>query len=147
MLAVLFSVGDDTYALPSASVIEVVPRLELRAVASAPLWLAGLARVRGAIVPIIDLSARIANRAASTVLSTRIALVRVSPAPRAVGVLAERMTGTARLSSDAAFRTLSLPDAPYLGDVMLDDGRLVQLVRPDKLFTGDIAEMLFAETA
>lgn len=147
MLVVLFQVGQARYALPSRDVIEVVPRLELRTLASAPAWLAGLAHVRGEIVPVIDLVARLEQRPASPVLSSRIALVRVATrrGPSVLGVLAERMTGTARLGAAGTYRSIALPDAPFLGEVRLDGGQLVQLLRPELLCTEDVEQILFAE--
>lgn len=146
MLVVLFRVGSQAYALPSRDVLEVVPRVALRPLAGAPPWLAGLARVRGEIVPVIDLVARLDQRPASPVLSSRIALVRVATrqGPAVLGILAERMTGTARLAEEGAFRSLALPDAPFLGEVRLGDGQLVQLLRPGQLCTADVEQVIFS---
>lgn len=147
MLVVLFEANDQTYALPAGEVIEVLPSLALRDVPASPAWLAGLACVRAAVVPVVDLSARLGGRPARAALSTRIALVRrAGREGAAVGLLAEKMTGTARVEQVGALRSLAVPDAPFLGDVVLDDGRMIQLVRPQHLLlSADIEALLFEE--
>ena len=55
MLLLVFRVAGDAYAVEAARVVEVVPRVELRALPHAPEALAGLFRYRGRMVPVIDL--------------------------------------------------------------------------------------------
>ncbi len=146
MLVVLFQATQQSYGLPATEVLEVIPRVSLRSVAGAPFWLAGLGNVRGQIVPVVDLAARLAERPAAAALSSRIALVRrAGPGSPLVGLLAERMTGTAQVAAQQAFRTLTLPHAPYLGEVFLEDGRMIQLIRPNDLLGEDIEHLLFGE--
>jgi chemotaxis-related protein WspB len=144
LLVVLFQATQQIYGLPAAEVLEVIPRVSLRSVAGAPFWLAGLGSVRGQIVPIVDLAARLAERPTAVALSSRIALVRRrGPGSPLVGLLAERMTRTAQVSTQRAFRTLTLPHAPYLGEVFLEDGRMIQMIRPGDLLGEDIERLLF----
>ena len=48
-------VGEERYALPSASVVEVVPSVALRPVPGTPPEVAGLLAYRGRVVPVVDL--------------------------------------------------------------------------------------------
>lgn len=47
MIHLLFSIGNDRYALESSQVVEVVPRVELWQVPKAPAYVAGVFRYRG----------------------------------------------------------------------------------------------------
>jgi chemotaxis-related protein WspB len=145
MLVVLLHVGAEVYGLPASSVLEIVPRMELCPIPLAPPWLSGMARLRGEIVPVVDLALRLAGRAASRNLGTRIAIVShvVRGVSRTLGVMAERLTSTARVSLEGAFDSLALPDAPFLGEVVTDTDRLVQLVRPAFLVPPELDEVLY----
>jgi chemotaxis-related protein WspB len=146
MLVVLLQANQQLYALPAGEVVEVVPLVELHPIRRAPPWLVGFANLRGVVAPVLDLPSLLGERPAPRVLGTRIALLRVQAGPHPLlGLLAERMIGTARLSPHSAFRTLSLPEAPYLGEVLLDDGRLVQMLRPRHLLSPDVQQTLFLQ--
>ena len=66
MLLLVFRVAGDPYAIEATRVVEVVPRVELRALPHArPEALAGLFRYRGQMVPVIDLGVLLGSRAKS----------------------------------------------------------------------------------
>ena len=56
-LFLVFRIGSERYALQATEVAEVLPRLPLKPIAQAPHWVAGVFAYRGAVVPVIDLSA------------------------------------------------------------------------------------------
>ncbi|MGD1056377.1 MAG: chemotaxis protein CheW, partial [Solirubrobacteraceae bacterium] len=56
---VVFSLGDEEYALPITQVQEIVRYTEPRAVASETAWIRGVISLRGKIVPVFDLGARL----------------------------------------------------------------------------------------
>jgi purine-binding chemotaxis protein CheW len=56
---VVFSLGDDEYALPIGQVQEIIRYTEPRSVASDAPWIRGVISLRGKIVPVCDLSARL----------------------------------------------------------------------------------------
>jgi len=56
-LFLVFHIGHERYALKATEVAEVLPRLPLKPIAHAPRWVAGIFAHRGAMVPVIDLSA------------------------------------------------------------------------------------------
>ncbi|MGO9759763.1 MAG: chemotaxis protein CheW [Solirubrobacteraceae bacterium] len=55
---VIFSLGDEEYGLPIALVQEIVRYREPRAVASETAWIRGVISLRGKILPVFDLAAR-----------------------------------------------------------------------------------------
>jgi chemotaxis-related protein WspB len=143
-------VGEERYALPSASVVEVVPAVQLRAVPGTPPEVAGLLAYRGRVVPVVDLPRLFGRGAAPSRFSTRIAVcdldgasrpigegpTQVAVRRRLVGVLAERVTRVGELDPDApGSHAGPRADAlPALGRVTADEDGLVQLV--------DVAELL-----
>ena len=56
---VVFSLGQEEYALPIAAVSEIIRFTEPRSVASEVAWIRGVIGLRGKIIPIFDLAARL----------------------------------------------------------------------------------------
>ena len=56
---VVFSLGEEEYALPIRQVQEIVRYTEPRAVASETAWIRGVISLRGKIVPVFDLGTRL----------------------------------------------------------------------------------------
>src|SRR4051794_39149399 len=56
---VVFSLGDEEYALPITQVHEIIRWTEPRSVASDEAWVCGVISLRGKIVPVYDLAARL----------------------------------------------------------------------------------------
>jgi purine-binding chemotaxis protein CheW len=57
---VVFSLGTEEYALPIGTVSEIIRFTEPRTVASEAAWIRGVIGLRGKIIPIFDLAARMA---------------------------------------------------------------------------------------
>jgi purine-binding chemotaxis protein CheW len=55
---VVFSLGDEEYALPITRVQEIIRYTEPRAIASETPWMRGVISLRGKILPVCDLAAR-----------------------------------------------------------------------------------------
>ncbi len=56
---VVFSLGEEEYGLPITQVQEIIRYSEPRAVASHVRWMRGVISLRGQILPVIDLAARL----------------------------------------------------------------------------------------
>jgi len=56
---VVFSLGEEEYALPVTSVQEIIHYTDPRAVASEAHWIEGVISLRGKIIPVADLGARL----------------------------------------------------------------------------------------
>ena len=63
---VVFSLGAEEYALPIAAVHEIIRFTEPRSVASDVAWVRGVIGLRGKIIPIFDLAARLGLAGAGT---------------------------------------------------------------------------------
>jgi purine-binding chemotaxis protein CheW len=91
---VIFALGGEDYALPIAQIKEVIRYTKPRAVSSPDAWVTGVISLRGAIVPIGDLAARLGVDAAC--------------ADDAKIVIIETTTGTAGIIVDAVEEVLTI---------------------------------------
>ena len=148
VLFLVFRIGRERYALQATDVVEVLPRLPLKSIAKAPEWVAGVFAYRGAVVPVIDLSALTFGEAAQARTSTRLVLVNYRPDPTAetqlLGLILEQATDTLRCNP-ADFQPYGLNNrqAPYLGPVREDAQGLLQWVRVADLLDEQVRALLF----
>ena len=148
-LFLVFYIGDERYALAATDVVEVLPRLPLKPIAHAPSWVAGIFAHRGALVPVIDLSALTFGTAAQARTSTRLVLVNYQPQPwvesRRLGLILEQATDTLRCDP-AEFQPYGLenPQARYLGPVREDALGLMQWIGVNDVLTDDVRALLFS---
>ena len=147
-LFLVFHIGNERYALQAIEVAEVLPRLPLKPIARAPDWVAGVFAYRGAVVPVIDLSALTFGQPAQARTSTRLVLVHYRPEegtpPQLLGLILEQATDTVRCNP-ADFQPYGLDNrqAPYLGPVRKDAQGLLQWVRVADLLDEQVRALLF----
>jgi chemotaxis signal transduction protein len=96
----VFNLGGQLYALPVRQVSSVVPRASLAPVAGAPDDVIGVLRLRGELLPIVDLRAVLglpilAPQTSDCIIVTRMPTLRV-------GLLAEGVEGLATLVEQQA---------------------------------------------
>jgi chemotaxis-related protein WspB len=137
MMYLLFSIGNDRYALDSSHVAEVVPRVELWLVPRAPAYVAGMFRYRGQLVPVLDVCQLMLGQPCPVRLSTRILLVHLpgnDGTTPLLGLMVERVTDTLT-SQDVTFvpSGISADEAPYLGDVATDEHGMIYRLRVEAL--------------
>lgn len=142
MMYILFSIGDDRYALDSSHVVEVVPRVELWPVPKAPPYVAGLFRYRGQLVPVLDLCQLMKNQPCPVRLSTRILLVHYPDddgTPHILGLMVERVTDTLT-SHDVTFAPtgITADDTPYVGEVATDEHGMIHRLRVETLLPAPV---------
>ena len=149
MLLLLFQIGDTRYALDTAAVLEIVPRVALRPVLGAPPGVAGLLDYHAAPVPVLDLSALATGQPAATRFSTRLILVQTAAeagARAVVGLLAERATTLLQRQPADFVRTgLHGAGAPFLGPVTTDAEGFIHRVQVESLLTGPVRALLAPE--
>ncbi len=90
-LWVAFELDGDAYALPIERVVEVLRVEEIQRVPQAPAHVRGVANVRGAIVPIVEVRTRIGLDPLDPTPAARI--IRVLAGGRSLGFLVDRVTG------------------------------------------------------
>ncbi|WP_213876991.1 chemotaxis protein CheW [Pseudomonas sp. dw_358] len=147
-LFLVFSIGQDRFALQAAEIAEVLPRLALKPIARSPGWVAGIFAHRGQMVPVIDLSQLAFGHPAAARTSTRLVLVHYRTDPRyperLLGLVLEHANETLRCSPDE-FRSYGLNnrEAPYLGPVREDAQGMMQWVRVGDLLSEAVCELLY----
>ena len=143
MLVLTFEVDGSPFAVPVAKVVEVVPRVALRAVPHAPDCFLGLLRYRGGAVPVVDLGLLMGRAACRDRLDTRILLARRvgAGAGALLGLLAERVNELVEVDpARPAMGSTLLLDAPYLGQVFETASGLLQLIDPVRIAVAGVAE-------
>jgi chemotaxis-related protein WspB len=152
MLLLMFQVMEGWYAVEADRVVEVVPRVDVRAVPHVPEALAGLFRYRGKVVPVIDLGLLMGEAACRPRLSTRIIVVKTSAAgPEAaewLGLIAEQVNDVRKISEDEIGASpLNVDQAPYLGAIVQSREQIVQLIDVDQVLTGSLRTAWLGSTS
>lgn len=150
MLFILFKLGKEQYALETAQVVEVVPRLPLRPQAGTPAYVAGLFNYHGTVVPVLDLGMLNCGTPCSERLSTRIILVNYTlknGVRKILGLIAESVTDAVKKEA-CEFSAVGVvtEQTAYLGTIALDEGIMIQCVLPEHLLSAEVEPLLFSET-
>jgi purine-binding chemotaxis protein CheW len=132
---VVFSLGTEEYALPIGSVHEIIRFTEPRTVASDAACIRGVIGLRGRIIPIFDLAARMGLDTNSQPGK----IVIVESGTGQVGVMVDEVDEVLTVSSD------QLEDVPTANRESIEaiakiDDRLVILLNPEGLFARSSAE-------
>lgn len=150
MLLLLFQIAGDRFGLDADSVIEITPLVELRVLPRAPAHVAGLMNYRGAVTPVVDLTALLTGKSAQKYLSTRIVIVLFpghDGKDHPLGLMAEHVTETRSFKpGDLRPAGVDVKAAPFLGEVALDPrgGGMIQRVRVDAILPEEVRKTLFA---
>lgn len=147
MLTVLCSLGKDRYTVDAAEVLAIVPMVPLRAIPHAPPCVAGMFDYRGTVVPVIDLCQLTQQRPCQARLSSRILLLHYGGSggsKHILGALAEGVSEIRSESQAGIAPVVDAPDAPYLGNLVPDEGGIIQRLRVEALLPQSLRESLFA---
>ena len=124
---VVFSLGEEEYALPITQVHEIIRYTEPRSVASSDPSVRGVISLRGKILPVYDLATRLGVEHADV---SEAKIVIVETADDMAGVVVDDVEEVITISSD------QLDDAPTAGGRAIDGiakigDRLVVLLDPE----------------
>jgi purine-binding chemotaxis protein CheW len=127
---VVFTLGAEHYALPIQSVHEIIRYAEPRSVASRTDWVRGVISLRGRIVPVYDVAARLGI---ASELSEHTKIVIVEAGAETAGVIVdsveEVLTVTDEQIEDAPGADMSMIEA-----IVRIDDRLVVLLTLGTIF-------------
>ena len=130
---VVFSLGDEEYALPIADVHEIIRYTEPRSVASSVGWIRGVISLRGKIVPVYDLAARLGDARDPDHPPQKIVIVE--SAERMAGVIVDDVAEVLTVDCDSVEPVPSAADVSIDGIARIED-RLIVLLSPVGLFGG-----------
>jgi purine-binding chemotaxis protein CheW len=125
---VVFSLGSEEYALPIGSVHEIIRYTEPRTVASDAAWIRGVIGLRGKIIPIFDLAARMAIES-----SEPGKIVIVESCTGQVGVMVDDVEEVLTVAAEQLENVPSASSDAIEAIAKIDD-RLVILLNPAGLF-------------
>ena len=128
---VVFSLGEEEYALPIADVHEIIRYTEPRSVASSVDWVRSVISLRGKIVPVYDLASRLGATGCEEAEERKIVIVEA--ATQLAGVVVDDVAEVITVDADQLERIPSADEAAIDAIVKLDD-RLIVLLSPAGLF-------------
>ena len=129
---VIFSLGNEEYALPITRVQEIIRYAEPRSVASQTAWIRGVINLRGKIVPVCDLAERLGL---SLERPETAKIVIVETAVGTAGVIVDDVDEVLTVSPEQ-LEDVPTADAAYVDAVAKVGERLAVLLNPDGLFAG-----------
>jgi purine-binding chemotaxis protein CheW len=128
-----FRVGQQSYALPIATVREIVRPPEITAVPQSPEHVAGVMNLRGRILPVIDLRKRFGQPVESSA-KNRVLVIGVDG--KLMGLLVDAASEVLKIapeSMEASPKLFGENHERYVTGIAKHLGRLVILLDPDKL--------------
>lgn len=128
---VVFTLGEEQYALPIEQVHEIIRYDEPRSVASRVAWVRGVISLRGKIVPVYDLAARLGT---SSELTEQSKIVIVECDGETAGVVVDEVDEVLTVEG-AEFEEVPGADSELIESIVKLDERLVVLLRPSMIFT------------
>ena len=123
--------GSQAFALPVASVIEVMRPLPARPLPDSPCWLSGLATIRGQPVPVIEVAALLGGQ---RLPATRFITVRA--ASRTVALACTAVEGVRFLRTDGLPPLARAAAADCIASVARADGELYAVLETARLLVG-----------
>jgi len=148
MLLVLFKIGEDSYAINTESIVEIIPSIKLRHLTGVPDYIAGVFDYRGKIVPVVDINIRTIKKPVKQRLSTRIILLRypfTEDQQPIVGIMGEGMTDIIEIDeSKIQEKEIKSKDAPHLGALLKYNDKFIQCINIENILTKEDQENLFS---
>lgn len=148
MLYLLMDAGPDTYAVATASVVEVVPCAALKSAPCTLAVLVGILNYRGRPVPVVDGGLLLAGCPSPVRFSTRIILQRLEIAgrERVLGLLGENITRVhAFAESDFIEPGARAADFPCAGRIAPLGDRWVQRLHLESVLSEELWAVLTEE--
>lgn len=143
LLFLLFTLGEQRFALPATDVVEVLPLVMLTPIPQAPAWVSGVFAYRGQVVPVIDVRQLTLGSPAIRRTSTRLVLVDYRPGQR-LGLVLEHASETLRCDP-VQFKPygLEMPHTRYLGPIREDSRGLLQWINVRALLDEGAQALLY----
>jgi purine-binding chemotaxis protein CheW len=133
---VIFTLGDEQYALPIKQVHEIIRYRQPRSVASTQDWVRGVLSLRGKIVPVYDLAARLGVNAE---IGEQTKIVILEAGSITAGVIVDAVDEVLTVE-DTQIERAPTADPDLIDSIAKIGERLVVLLNPSTIFSdGQIA--------
>jgi purine-binding chemotaxis protein CheW len=130
---VVFTLGSEEYALPIRQVHEIIRYTEPRSVAAESGWVRGVISLRGKIVPVYDLAARLGLQTEAPREGGKIVIVET--ATDMAGVVVDEVEEVLTVD-EAQLDAVPAAGSPSIEAIAKIDDRLVILLDPEGIFAG-----------
>lgn len=134
---VIFGVGTGDYAIETASVVEVLRMVALTRLPDAPPWLAGALNLRGRVLPVIDLRARMGFDIPPVELSTPIIIAEDGDVQ--FGLIADAVEGMASIPSADVVWHQAGEGKSFVRGIARLEGRLAFIADLGRIYEGAAA--------
>ena len=132
---VIFDLAGDPYALPISQVHEIIRYTPPRAIASNDPWAQGVINLRGVIVPVYNIAARLGLEAE---ISEHSKIVIVESDTQSAGLIVDAVDEVRTVTRDQ-LEQASCADQTLIDSIAkMDDDRLVVLLNPTNILS-DVA--------
>jgi purine-binding chemotaxis protein CheW len=141
-----FRLGAEEYAIDILQVREIRAREPITAIAGSPAFVRGVIHLRGAIVPIVDLSTKLGLRDAAENAVTIIIML----SGRVLGVMVDAVSDVARLAAGDIRPAPAVPSAlpsRFIRGIAPVEGRMLVVVDLARLLTEELLQQVAAEAA
>jgi purine-binding chemotaxis protein CheW len=128
---VVFTLGREEYALPIRQVHEIIRYAEPRSVAAGSGWVRGVISLRGKIVPVYDLAARLGLETGEPAEGAKIVIVET--ATDMAGVVVDDVEEVLTVD-ESQLHAVPAAGSPSIEAIAKIDDRLVILLDPDGIF-------------
>jgi len=129
---VVFSLGQEEYALPITQVQEIIRYTEPRGIASEAAWIRGVISLRGKIVPVCDLGSRL-GLASELASDARIVIVETDAGT--AGMIVDEVAEV-RMVEGGQLESVPGASSDFIDAIAKVEDRLIILLNPDGLFSG-----------
>ncbi len=127
---VVFTLCGEQYALPIAHVQEIIRYTQPRPVASSDCWVRGVLNLRGKIVPVYDLAARLG---VSSEVSEQSKIVIIETGSETTGVIVDEVDEVLTLE-EQHFEQAPSADTTLVDSIAKVGERLIVLLAPTTIF-------------
>ena len=132
---VVFTLGAEHYALPIQQVHEIIRYTQPRSVASQTDWVRGVISLRGRIVPVYDLAARLG---VTSELTEQTKIVIVETESDTAGVIVDDVEEVLTVE-DEQLEEVPGADASLIESIAKINDRLVVLLKPATIFGAELS--------
>jgi chemotaxis signal transduction protein/hemoglobin-like flavoprotein len=129
---VVFSLAGEEYALPIAKVQEIIRHTEPRSVSSNVSWVRGVINLRGKIIPVCDLAARLGAGGRGAAEGK---IVIVESSAGVAGVVVDAVSEVLTLA-DSQVDPLPIAASDILRSVAKLENRLILVLDPERMLAG-----------
>ena len=130
---VVFTLGSEEYALPITQVHEIIRYTEPRSVAAESGWIRGVISLRGKIIPVYDLAARLGLQTEERAEDGKIVIVET--AADMAGVIVDEVEEVLTVE-ESQLDAVPAAGSPSIEAIAKIDDRLVILLDTEGIFAG-----------